>query len=136
MRWWAVAAVVLVACADDGGGGGGDGGPVTDASASSQTFTCEAGDVTFPDLDKSCQTPSDCTIAFHVTDCCGNSVAVGIHASGQDAFFDAEQECSDLFPACGCPAGQPVAEDGNRGSPQLISVDCLDNLCRTFVEGS
>lgn len=130
MRWWLVATVAVLGCghADTPGSG--------DASATVQTFTCEAGDVTFPALDKSCQEASDCTLAIHVTDCCGNSTAVGIHASGQQAFFDAEQQCAARFPDCDCPAGQPVAEDGNSGSPQLISVRCELNLCRTFVEGS
>jgi hypothetical protein len=137
MRCGLLAILLLFSCGDDAG----DTGDGIDAgqSANTQGFTCNAGQVDFPAVDKTCDTPSDCTFLTHTVDCCGNSVVVGVNAGDSDAiasFETAEGQCSAMFPGCGCPAGPSEAEDGNSGTPSLISVDCVENRCVTFVEGS
>ncbi len=88
----------------------------------------------FPSFSKTCSTADECAIVFHTTDCCGNSSALGIHESEVADFEAAEAICDSQYPACGCPAGPPVAEDGNQAfDPDQLAVDCIDGQCFTFV---
>lgn len=126
MRTWLGVVVLLL-----GGCGGDDGTSSTPNPI--QSFTCNAGPVDYPEFDKSCELDTDCTVVVHQTDCCGNSVAVGISASEQDAFYDVETECSIDFPPCGCPSRPTEAEDGGRAGVQLIDVECNEGTCTTYI---
>jgi hypothetical protein len=143
MRGIIVAAVLLLGgCGDDGGAPSADGGgtPSVDAGADPQvqTFTCSAGAVTFPPLDKSCTTASDCILVIHQTDCCGNAAAVAIGASGGEAFWAAEAQCAAMFPACGCAMGPLSTEDGLMVATgaQLVDGVCVDNRCLSKATGT
>ena len=137
MRFGLVAIAFVFSC----GGDSSDNGDTPDAAGADDTqqFTCNAGQVGFPAVDKSCETPSDCTFLTHTVDCCGNTIVVGVNAGDSDgiaAFELAEGQCSSMFPLCGCPSGPSEAEDGNTGKPSMISVECPENRCRTFIAGS
>ena len=96
---------------------------------------CEvACPATFPDFDDACTQDADCVVAFHQTDCCGNSAAWGI-ATGEKAGFDAaETICKGQYPACGCPAMAPVADDGGRSWNLADYVaTCSAGACVTKV---
>ena len=89
----------------------------------------------FPKFDKACGEDSECAIAVHTTDCCGNSIALGIHMSQVEEFEAAEAICDSQYPPCGCPAGPTVAEDGQAvGNPQQLVVACVEGNCMTSVQ--
>lgn len=125
--------VGCLGCGSDDSPSNGDAGVDAADNPALQMFTCNAGEVSFPPLDKSCTTPSDCIVAVHQTDCCGNADAVGINASAGKSFWDLEAECSALFPACGCPTGPLTTEDGlmTATGPSQVDVACVDERCVT-----
>ena len=97
-------------------------------------IACGGSVGTFPTFDRSCNAPSDCFVATHQTDCCGNSRAMGLNASQRTAFEAAEAICAPMYPACGCPARPPVADDGSVGNfSTMIAVDCRAGLCTSYV---
>jgi hypothetical protein len=142
-----VVAISFVACvACQGGTGSGtdqvDAGTVSgDASIESLQLTCNADSSAFPAFSRSCQDATDCAIANHQTDCCGNTIATGIAQSDLAAFQQSETACQPLFPACGCPALPPVLDDGSMASSlESVGVGCSsEGICVTFnldVSGS
>ena len=139
MRGIIVAAVLLLGgCGDDGGAPSADGGgtPSVDAGADPQvqTFTCSAGAVTFPPLDKSCTTASDCILVIHQTDCCGNQRGLGIVASQRAAFEAAEAVCRPMYPRCGCPTRGILCDDERwTFGADMVGVACRAGRCTTFV---
>ncbi len=93
------------------------------------------GGGSFPMFDRRCTAASDCTIAVHQTDCCGNSHALGIRADQRMAFTAAETTCDGMYPRCGCPARPTVADDGMVAiPPATLAVDCRVGVCTTFVQ--
>jgi len=85
-------------------------------------------------LDRSCTTAADCFAGAHTTDCCGNGHFIGFRTSEQARFQKLEMECDATYPACGCPAEQPIADDGSRlAFNQQAGVTCLQGKCTTFV---
>jgi hypothetical protein len=85
-------------------------------------------------LDRSCTTPADCFAGAHTTDCCGNGQFIGFRTSEQSRFQTLEAQCDATYPACGCPAGPPTADDGSRlRFSQQAGVTCLQGKCITFV---
>lgn len=88
----------------------------------------------FPTFDKSCVADRECVVVTHQTDCCGNSEAIGVNAGQQMSFDDAERICRSQYPACGCPARPPVAEDGQSANdPSRIAVSCRGGQCTSYV---
>jgi hypothetical protein len=88
----------------------------------------------FPQFDKTCSNDDDCAVVIHTTDCCGNSVALGINEVEVDAFEAAEAICDSQYPPCGCPAGPTLAEDGNQVfDPDQLAVECTMGSCTSFV---
>lgn len=61
---------------------------------------------------KLCTNDSDCVAIAHQTDCCGNTLMVGVTRSQQAAFNTCEEASRAKFPGCGCPSGPPQTEDG------------------------
>ncbi|MBK6533738.1 MAG: hypothetical protein IPF99_30375 [Deltaproteobacteria bacterium] len=99
-------------------------------------IVCGGSVGSFPTFDRSCNAASDCFVARHQTDCCGNSRAMGLNVSQRAAFEAAEAICAPMYPACGCPARPPVADDGNVGNfSTMIAVDCRAGLCTSYVPG-
>ncbi|HVI01940.1 MAG TPA: hypothetical protein VM869_24675 [Enhygromyxa sp.] len=119
----------------DGEPGDGDGEPGDgdgDGDGDGEPIMCPA---VFPTFDKSCSDVEQCAIAIHTTDCCGNSVALGINVDEVADFDAAEAICDSQYPACGCPAGPTLAEDGQQVlDPMSLAVDCIEGSCSTFVE--
>lgn len=134
-----VALSLLVCVACQGGSSDGmatsDGAVVvTDASADSLQLTCNADEsVTFPPFTRGCVDASDCGIANHQTDCCGNAIATGIAATDLAAFEQSEAACKPFFPDCGCPALPPLLDDGTTSNTGNVGVQCSDEgICETF----
>lgn len=97
-------------------------------------IVCGAGGGgTFPDFDRRCGAATDCVVAVHQTDCCGNSRATGINAGQRDAFDRAEAVCRPMYPACNCPARAPITDDGaSADRSTAIPVECRAGICTTF----
>ena len=110
---------------DGGGGTGGAGGTGGNGS-------CQAVQA----LDRSCTTSADCVAVLHVVNCCGSEMVFGLRASEQARFQTLEAQCDATYPACGCAAQQPVADDGSRlrfGDVGAAGVACVQGTCTTFV---
>jgi hypothetical protein len=111
----------------------------TDTETTDTETTADTGEEimcpdVFPMFDKSCSGDNDCAVVVHTTDCCGNSVAIGINENEVDAFEAAEAICDSQYPPCGCPAGPTVAEDGNQAfDPNDLDVECVMGACTSFV---
>jgi len=111
------------------------GAPCTCGTLVCDEVTCGAGGGgTFPTFDRSCGTDADCTFGIHQTDCCGNTVAIGM-SIGQELRFDgAETACRSMYPACGCPAGPTRTEDGGTAwDPDAIVALCSAGSCATSL---
>ena len=102
----------------DGGGGAGGSG------------ACQA----VLALDRSCTTSADCVAVSHTTNCCGQEQVFGLRASEQVRFSTLEAQCDVTYPACGCAAQQPLADDGSRLQfQQTAGVTCAQGRCTTYV---
>lgn len=113
-----------------GSGGRGGAGGSTGGGGTGGTSPCQA----VLALDRSCTTPADCFAGAHTTDCCGNGQFIGFRTSEQARFQTLEAQCDATYPACGCPAQQPTADDGSRlPFNQQAGVTCLQGKCTTFV---
>ena len=85
-------------------------------------------------LDRSCTTSADCVAVSHTTNCCGQQQVFGLRASEQARFSTLETQCDATYPACGCAAQQPLADDGSRLQfQQTAGVTCVQGRCTTFV---
>lgn len=107
----------------------------SDAGAPDTGVVCGGSrEGSFPAFASACSVASDCVLAVHQTDCCGNTHALGIRADQQAAFTLAEQQCDRMYPGCGCPAGPTVADDGmSARPPATIAVQCTSGMCTTYV---
>src|SRR6188768_3243043 len=86
-------------------------------------------------LDRSCASAADCVPVMHTINCCGQAQAIGIHASELQRFTALEAQCNATYPACGCAAQQPYADDGSRlRFEDTAGVACVAGLCSTFVQ--
>ncbi len=111
------------------GGGSGSGGS-TGGGAGGTPSACQA----VLALDRSCSTPADCFTGAHVIDCCGNGRVMGFRNAVASQFQTLEAACAASYPACGCPAGPPAADDGSQlRFSQQAGVTCLQGKCTTFV---
>jgi hypothetical protein len=144
MRIFLAISLLLAAC-----GGKTDTTPTTDSGAvvsdtgtSSDTSidaaaACFTGDTVTSVPYKVCSNDSDCTFLLHQTDCCGNSTWVGVAKSQKVEVQACEDAARSKFPACGCPASQPKAEDGSlidfSGMPAVHCVDRTSSsgICKT-----
>jgi len=112
---------------------------VTDPDAAgdpdgSDEIVCQYGEPFLDQFDKTCSSATECVIVYFGLDCCGTTLAAGVHVSEETRFNDAWAECLLELPMCGCPSGPPVAEDGNSTmSLEDIEVDCMGGSCMTYV---
>lgn len=103
------------------------------ADAGSEIRCGAGGEGFFPSFDRSCRATTECVVAVHQTDCCGNSRATGINAAQREAFDAAEAICRPMYPGCGCAARPPVTDDGEvAGFSTAIPVECRAGVCTTF----
>jgi hypothetical protein len=85
-------------------------------------------------LDRSCTTAADCFAGAHTSNCCGQVQFVGFRNAVKTQFQTLEAACDATYPACGCAAGQPTADDGSKlRFNQQADVTCLQGKCTTFV---
>jgi hypothetical protein len=87
--------------------------------------------------DKHCATSDECTVGFHLNNCCGQLIALGVNVDDVARFTRSGGICGDEFGGlCDCNIGGIVAEDGNvsrapKGTD--IYVTCVKGECRTYV---
>jgi hypothetical protein len=59
---------------------------------------------------------------------------VGFNNSAKTEFQTLEAQCDATYPACGCAAQQPMADDGSRlRFNGQAGVTCLQGKCTTYV---
>jgi hypothetical protein len=113
-----------------GGGIGGNSGSAGRGGTGGAASPCQA----VLALDRSCTSAADCFGGGHTTDCCGNSRFIGFNNAVKTQFQTLEAACVAGYPACGCPAGPPTADDGSvLGFSRQPGVTCLQGKCTTFV---
>jgi hypothetical protein len=81
-----------------------------------------------PDLDKSCESPSDCFVGKHYFNCCGSIRYLGYNLSERDSFDAYEALCQGRI-ACACQSSSEV-EDGTLLNKGAAVADCVDGTCR------
>jgi hypothetical protein len=89
-------------------------------------------------LQRNCSRDDDCGFAIHQTDCCGNTLAMGVRASEVTRFEALEPICRDSYPACGCPARPTQTDSGETVTdPSTVQVGCISRgpagFCMTYV---
>ena len=94
--------------------------------------------------DKRCASDADCAVGFHLLDCCGSVIALGV-ARDEAARFARLDVCGSTA-TCKCAGRGILAEDGHRtaddevylhGSvPRDVVTACANGRCRTRVDAS
>ena len=128
--------LLLTACSSHSTGASPDApsdGTADAPSNGTYQLACESHATTFPLLDKSCMSTSDCFIALHTVSCCGTEIAVGLSTSSQVTFNTVEAACDAGYPGCGCASGPTRAEDGRGEDQGAIQLECRAGSCTTYV---
>lgn len=113
-----------------GGAGGAGGGQGGSGGAGGSAKFCYSPASSIP-FDRTCSGSADCSLKFHMVDCCGSLAAVGINANDGAAFDAAESMCQAL---CDCVAKPTVADDGKSGNDSsAFQVSCVAGKCKTSV---
>jgi hypothetical protein len=89
-------------------------------------------------LQRTCSSDEDCGFAIHQTDCCGNTLAMGVRASEVARFEALEPSCRASYPDCGCPARPTQTDSGETVTdPTTVQVGCISRgpagFCMTYV---
>jgi hypothetical protein len=89
-------------------------------------------------VDRSCTSDTDCVVRLHQTDCCGNSVMVGVNQSAAAQFAVDESACMASYPGCGCPAMLPTTDSGETVTDtSMVQAGCISrgpgSVCLTYV---
>ena len=116
----------------DGGGTAIDGGGAADGGG--PAVLCAFVD----DLERGCGADENCVVGVHQSDCCGNTVAIGMNHAERDRFDAAEAPCRASYPGCGCPSGPTTTDSGETTlDPSAIQVACVPDgasmTCMTYV---
>jgi hypothetical protein len=115
------------------GGAGGTGGAAGagGAGAAGSGAACQEAVA----VDRKCAVDSECVAVMHTTNCCGAAIWIGINTSAAEHFSSLEKMCDAGYPACGCAAGPPVAEDGSLiPFGEAAAVTCAAGTCKTFSQ--
>jgi hypothetical protein len=116
------------------GGGTASGGVIGSGGVSGTGGTLTNPCLIILTLDRSCTTTEDCFSAATIADCCGSGRVVGLRKSEQAKYADLEQQCEATWPACACPTGPTILDDGSTTMPGMsVGVTCQDGVCTTFV---
>jgi len=148
-------ALLLALAACGGGGSSTDAGsdaasavidaPGLDAPTSMEdapAAVSDGGDVcAYADtIDRSCTMDSDCLVRLHQTDCCGNSVMIGIASSASGVYLASEPACMASYPACECPAMPPRTDSDETVTvtdTSAVLAACVSrgprNVCLTYI---
>jgi hypothetical protein len=104
-----------------------------DASSDASADAAAMCGTTFPTFERTCTSPSDCVAVTHTLDCCGSKRVMGIASREQARFGADEAACAPGFPACGCPAQLPAADDGTHPTTghTTPTVLCSAGQCAT-----
>jgi hypothetical protein len=114
-----------------GGAGASTGAGGSGAGGTGGTNACQEAVA----VDRKCTIDTDCVAVIHTTNCCGAAVWLGINASLAEHFLTLEKACDANYPACGCAAGQPVADDGSFiPFGEAAGVTCAAGTCKTFSQ--
>jgi hypothetical protein len=114
-----------------GGAGGSAGAGGTGAGGTGGANACQEAVA----VDRKCTNDTDCVAVMHTTNCCGAAVWLGINASVAEHFSALEKLCDASYPACGCAAGPPVADDGSIiPLGEAAGVTCDAGTCKTFSQ--
>jgi hypothetical protein len=93
---------------------------------------CSESSRTLPTFDKSCTSPEDCAIGYHMAGCCGEVYAMGMNKDEYNRFSNAEAHCRYKAPAlCDCVPMETATEDGNVpvGQENTIKLECRMQKC-------
>lgn len=98
----------------------------------------EHGDPHEPSVsyEKRCATVADCAIGFHLANCCGQKIALGVAAVEALRFARDGGICGDEYPTCKCLAGGTLAEDGKistKPNGADIALACVAGACTTHI---
>jgi hypothetical protein len=120
---------------------GGASGAGAGGSAGAVAINCSAtGTRYFPDFPRSCQTASDCVLATHTHDCCGDIAVTAIAASAKADFDAAELVCLSQYPFCNCLDTQWLdVEDGTRTArsrQNQVIASCDAGSCKAHYTGA
>lgn len=118
--------------------------PVTDAPATDAPADAPAGDAAaspcgyVDGIDRSCSDDADCLVRLHQTDCCGNSVMIGIAMDALTVYNAGEPACMASYPACECPVGLPTTDSGETVTDTgAVLAGCISRgprqVCLTYV---
>jgi hypothetical protein len=116
--------------------GDGDGGGRTDAPVPDAVRSDACVPTSFPTLLSGCAIDLDCDFGLHLTDCCGNEVAIAFAASEKSKFEVAEAQHRAVCPAlCDCPVGPIATQSGMSTSDKSrIAARCNTALaCKSYV---
>lgn len=114
-------------------GGAGSGG--ANSCGDADVIRCDGANPFFPSFDKGCTNDGSCELVFHMTDCCGGGLYMGINHSALACFEAAEGVCESQFPACGCASQGVNVEDGTFirwDQVDQIKVECNGGRCRSY----
>ena len=85
-------------------------------------------------VDRYCSMDSECVAVLHTINCCGAAAWIGIRKSADAHFTALESQCDASYPACGCPAGPPIADDGSViPFGTAAGAECVLGQCKTFA---
>ena len=145
---WALGAwfTALAACggeSDSEGGSGGTGGSggatggsggATGGSGGGGYLDCfdASGKLSAYDL-KTC-TGDTCVVVEHQTDCCGNTLLVGVESANLAKLQACETAWRATLPGCGCPAGPPTIEQPS--GTTVTSKDAAKVTCGNWTSTS
>lgn len=92
----------------------------------------------FSTIDRRCTADSDCLVRIHQIDCCGTTVAFGIHSSAASEQAASEAACQASYPRCGCPARPPTTDTGETFfDSNTVMAACIpegrESMCRTYL---
>ncbi len=115
------------------GGSGATGGSAGDASTDGGFSKCFDAQGNFAAYDlKTCGGAGECSMIVHQTDCCGNTLLLGVASNHLKELQACEQAWRATLGACGCPAGPPSIEKPNTtvADPSAAAPQC-DNFTQT-----
>jgi len=115
------------------GGSAGEGGNAGEGDAGSGGSNVDEGSACTgpepfarPDLDKACESSSDCFAGRHLLDCCGSIRWLSYNVAARADFERAEAGC---VPTCPCPSSPTRTEDGVEIGNEEAIPECVDGTC-------